>query len=142
MACAALLAAWFLSRRGRRGPLAGLLLFGGVLFPAMGFFNVYAMRYSWVADHFAYQAVAVAAACVVCGISSALEGLGPSWRKPVAAAGSAGLLVLGALTFHQGRAYRTQEALWLDTLAKNPECFICHTNYARTFSRRAGRTKR
>ena len=139
VAGAALLAAWFLSRRGRRGPLAGLLLFGGVLFPAMGFFNVYAMRYSWVADHFAYQSVAVAVACVVCGVSSALEGLRPSWRRSVAAAGAAGLLGLGALTFHQARAYETQEALWRDTLAKNPECFICHTNYARDLIQ-AGRT--
>jgi tetratricopeptide (TPR) repeat protein len=138
-AFAALVAAWKLSRRGRRGPLAGLLLFGGVLFPAMGFFNVYAMRYSWVADHFAYQAVAVAATCVACGISSALEGLRLSWRKPAAAAGAAGLLVLGTLSFRQGHAYETQETLWLDTLAKNPECFLCLTNYGRDLLQ-AGRT--
>ncbi len=137
--CAALLAAWLLSRRGRRGPLAGLLLFGGVLFPAMGFFNVYAMRYSWVADHFAYQAVAVAAVCLVCGIASVAEGLGSSWRKPLAAAGTAGLLVLGTLTFQLARVYETQETLWLHTLAKNPDCFLCLTNYARDLLQ-AGRT--
>ena len=138
-ACAALFVAWQLSRRGRRGPLAGLLLFGGVLFPAMGFFNVYAMRYSWVADHFAYQAIAVAAACVICGISSVLEGLRSSWRRPLAAAGAAGLLVLGTLTFRQAHAFETQETLWLDTLEKNPECFLCLTNYARDLLQ-AGRT--
>ncbi len=137
--CTALLAAWLLVRRGRRGPLAGLLLFGGVLFPAMGFFNVYAMRYSWVADHFAYQAVAVATACVVCGIASVVEGLGSSWQKPLAAAGAAGLLVLGAMTFQLARAYKTQETLWLHTLAKNPDCFLCLTNYARDLLQ-AGRT--
>lgn len=136
---AALLAAWLLSRRGRRGPLAGLLLFGGVLFPAMGFFNVYAMRYSWVADHFAYQAVAVAAASVVGGIAAGIEGLGPAWRTRAAAAGVAGLVVLGSLSFRQARAYETQEALWLDTIAKNPDCFICHTNYAHDLLQ-AGRT--
>ncbi len=74
---AALGGAALLVRSGRRGPLAGLLLFGGVLFPAMGFFNVYAMRYSWVADHFAYQAVAVAAAVLVCGAASLLAPLPP-----------------------------------------------------------------
>jgi Flp pilus assembly protein TadD len=105
----------------------------------MGFFNVYAMRYSWVADHFAYQAVAVAAACVVCGIASAVEGLGSSWQKPLAAAGAAGLLVLGATTFRLARVYKTQETLWLDTLAKNPDCFLCLTNYARDLLQ-AGRT--
>jgi Flp pilus assembly protein TadD len=137
--CAALLAAWLLSRRGQRGPLAGLLLFGGVLFPAMGFFNVYAMRYSWVADHFAYQAVAVAAVCVVCGIASVVERMGSSWRKPLAAAGAAGLLVLGTTSFRLARVYETQETLWLDTLEKNPDCFLCLTNYARDLLQ-AGRT--
>ncbi|MGA7990644.1 MAG: O-GlcNAc transferase, partial [Thermoanaerobaculia bacterium] len=71
-ALAFLVIAWRSTARTGRGPLAGLLLFGGVLFPAMGFFNVYAMRYSYVADHFAYQAVAVASACAVCGAASLL----------------------------------------------------------------------
>ena len=68
-------AAWALRGRIGRGPLTILLLFGGVLVPAMGFFNVYSMRYSFVADHFAYQAVAVAAAGVVCGVASLLPDL-------------------------------------------------------------------
>ena len=39
-----------------RGPLAAVLIFGGVLVPALGFFNVYPFRYSLVADHFQYHA--------------------------------------------------------------------------------------
>ena len=59
-----LAAAWLLRGRVGRGPFAALLVYVGVLFPALGFVNVYPMRFSWVADHFAYQAVAVlAAAC-------------------------------------------------------------------------------
>jgi hypothetical protein len=84
-ALAATAAAWLLRRRLGRGPLAGLLLFFGVLFPAMGFFNVYAMRYSWVADHFAYQAAAVFAACAVCGASSRVVLRGAAARRAVAA---------------------------------------------------------
>jgi len=125
----ALAAAWALRHRIGRGPLAALLLFGGVLFPAMGFFNVYAMRYSWVADHFAYQAVAVAAAGAFCGIAS----LVPEGRAaPRRAAGALALLVLailGVMTFRQSRAYRDPETLWRDTLEKNPACFMCETNY-------------
>ena len=126
---AALAVAGLLARRGRRGPLAGLLLFGGVLFPAMGFFNVYAMRYSWVADHFAYQAVAVAAASVLCGAASLLEPLHARWRRSAAAFATAGVFVLAALTFRQGRAYRNEETLWQHTLERNADCFICLTNY-------------
>ena len=38
------------------GPLTATLFFAGTLFPALGFFNVYPMRYSFVADHFQYLA--------------------------------------------------------------------------------------
>jgi tetratricopeptide (TPR) repeat protein len=36
---------------------------------------------------------------------------------------------LGALTFHTCLAYRNADTLWQDTLARNPDCFMCHTNY-------------
>ncbi len=51
-----LLALLFVYRRRHRGPLAGALLFGGLLFPAIGFVNVYPFLYSFVADHFQYFA--------------------------------------------------------------------------------------
>ena len=128
-ALAALAAAWALRRRAGRGPLAGVLLYAGVVFPAMGFFNVYAMRYSYVADHFAYQAVAVAAACAACGLAALLSGAGAPTRRAVAAVGIAALAVLGAASFRQSRAYAGEDVLWRDTLAKNAECFMCHNNY-------------
>jgi tetratricopeptide (TPR) repeat protein len=121
--------AWAVRRRLGRGPLAAVLLFGGVLFPAMGFFNVYAMRYSYVADHFAYQAVVVAAAAVICGAASLLVGRGVAVRRAATAAGAIVLVLLGTLTFRQNRVYRNEDTLWKDTLAANPDCFMCHTNY-------------
>ena len=126
---AVLAVAGLLVRRGNRGPLAGLLLFGGCLFPAMGFFNVYAMRYSWVADHFAYQAVAVAAAALVCGAASLLGPAPPLFSRSAAALALAGLVALATLTFRQGGAYRDEETLWRHTLERNADCFICLTNY-------------
>jgi tetratricopeptide (TPR) repeat protein len=127
-AVAALAVAWALRRRLGRGSLAALLLFGGVLFPAMGFFNVYAMQFSYVADHFAYQAVAVASAAVVCGTASFLPAT-PVTRRVAGGLGLAVLAVLSVLTYRQSRVYRDNETLWRDTLAKNPDCFLCHTNY-------------
>src|SRR4029079_6805816 len=50
-----LIACWSLRRR-TRALLAALLLFAGILFPALGFFNVFPFRYSFVADHFQYLA--------------------------------------------------------------------------------------
>jgi tetratricopeptide (TPR) repeat protein len=64
-ALAVIVALAWLSRR-TRGPLAGALFFLGTLFPALGFFNVYPFRFSYVADHFQYLAslgiIALAAA--------------------------------------------------------------------------------
>src|SRR4029077_7938932 len=50
--CAAL---WFARERIGRGPLAAVLVFAGVLTPALGFFDIYPFRYSFVADHFQYH---------------------------------------------------------------------------------------
>ena len=125
----ALFLAWRFRERLGRGPFAFLLLFGGVLFPAMGFFNVYPMRFSWVADHFAYQAVAVAAAAAVCGAAAWTTGWRTPSRRAAAAIAIAVIALLGTLTFRQSRIYRNEEVLWSATLEKNPECFICHTNY-------------
>jgi protein O-mannosyl-transferase len=128
-AAAVVAAAWSLRSKVGRGPLAGVLLFGGVLFPAMGFFNVYAMRYSYVADHFAYQAVAVGAAALVCGAAALVATRGIAVRRGAAAVGVLILVVLGVLTFREARVYRSEDSVWRDTLAANPECYMCQTNY-------------
>ena len=47
---------WVLRRRIGRAPLVGALYFGGTLGPALGFIDVYPMRFSFVADHFQYLA--------------------------------------------------------------------------------------
>ena len=135
----ALFLAWRFRERIGRGPLAALLVFGGVLFPAMGFFNVYAMRYSWVADHFAYQAVAVAAASLACGAAALLQKAAVAARRAAAAAAAGILVLFGVLTFRQARIFEGEETLWKDTLSKNPSCFSCETNYG-FFLVNAGRT--
>ncbi len=128
-ALAVLAAAFALRDRIGRGPLAAVLLFGGVLFPAMGFFNVYAMRYSYVADHFAYQGVAVLAAAVACGLAGLLAARPALLRRAAAGTGVGVLAILAVLTFRQARVYRDPDTLWTHTLARNPDCFMCHTNY-------------
>ncbi len=122
--------AWRFRERLGRGPLAALLIFFGALFPAMGFLNVYPMRFSWVADHFAYQAVAVASSALVCGAATRLARTSSSVRHAAAVLAAAGILVLlGVLTSRQARIYEGEESLWKDTLSKNSSCFLCETNY-------------
>ena len=52
----ALAALWLLRGRIGRGPLAAAGFFVVTLAPALGFFNYYPMRFSFVADHFQYLA--------------------------------------------------------------------------------------
>ncbi len=55
-ALAVLIALWRVRSRIGRGPLVAVLFFAGTLVPALGFFDVFPFRYSYVADHFQYLA--------------------------------------------------------------------------------------
>ena len=110
--------------RGRtRTPLAVALLFCGLLFPALGFVNVYPFRFSFVADHFAYLASLPIVALAGAAIATVLPM--PSTRR---AAAAALVLVLGVLTFQQSRHYASPETLYRDTIARNPASWLAHGN--------------
>ena len=127
-ALAVLLALWSLRSRIGRGPLAAALCFECALFPALGFFDVFPFRYSFVADHFQYLASAGLIAVVVTGGVIVCDRAGPRGRQIGAVAIAVALLSLGALTWRQGHIYRDVETLWRDTLRKNPQCWIAQNN--------------
>lgn len=112
-----------LRHRIGRGPLVAALFFGGTLLPALGFFDVFPMRYSFVADHFQYLA-SLGPIVLLVSWSWCIR---PSLRAKMAAAV---LLTLGVLTWRQACVYRNLETLWRDTLAKNPSAAIAHNNLA------------
>jgi tetratricopeptide (TPR) repeat protein len=119
---------WRFRRDWGKGWLAGLGYFGVMLLPVLGLVNIYFMRYSLVSDHWQYLAIIGPLALAAAGISRALERFQQTvrWIKPVAC-GSL-LLALGVLTFRQSFAYKDDETLWRDTLAKNPAGWIAHNN--------------
>lgn len=124
---AILSALFFLRDKLGRGPLAAALFFLATLFPALGFFNIYPFQYSYVADHFQYLASAGIFA-LAAGAASKLVPAG-ALKRPVEAAGATVLiLVFGTLTFAQGKIYKDLETLWTDTIRKNPDAFMAHTN--------------
>jgi tetratricopeptide (TPR) repeat protein len=109
------IAALALSRkRLGSGPLVAMLFFLGTLFPALGFVNVYPMRYSFVADHFQYLASI--------GIITLIAAMLARWEKYALVLP----LLLAALTFHRASAFNNPEALWNDTVAKNPQAWAAH----------------
>jgi tetratricopeptide (TPR) repeat protein len=122
LAALAVLAALWRLRRRTRGPLAATLLFGGALFPALGFFNAYPFRYSFVADHFQYLASLGVIALAAAGWSR----VGP--RSLGRAVPVAVLLALGALTWRQCRMYRDLPTLYRTTIARNPGSWMAYGN--------------
>ena len=144
LAALALYAAlWRLRRRLGRGPLTAGLFYGATLFPALGFFNIYPMRYTFVADHYQYLAALGPIVLFACGAAGLVRR--PRPREEAATKGSergrplrwreaglalAFLLVLSGATWNRTRVYRSLESLWLDTIKTAPTVWLAHHNLA------------
>jgi tetratricopeptide (TPR) repeat protein len=113
---AGLAASWAARGRIGRGPFAAAAIYAGMLFPALGFFDVFPFQYSFVADHFQYHASA--AACAAAG--AAIAGLPASIRPAVA---TLLVAVLGCLSFQQARHYFDAATLYRHVLRHNPASF-------------------
>ncbi len=129
---------WALRRR-TRGPLAAFLFFVGSLFPVLGFVNLYGARYSWVWDHWQYLPdlglLALAAAGLTAGWRRAalqIRGLGFGLVAALA-------VLLGALTWSHCGMFHDDQTLYRTTLARNPACWMAHTNLGDLISKIPGR---
>lgn len=117
---------WVVRHRLGREPLSVVLAFLCLLAPVLGFFNVYPMRYSWVADHFQYLA-SIAILALALGVAArALALIGVAWLRIVLAA----VLIAGLTitTRAECAKYHDAESLWLDTIAKNPDSWLALNN--------------
>jgi len=117
---------WFKRKSWGRPALMALGYFTGVLLPALGFFNIFPFRYSFVADHFQYLAMIGPLALGAAGITLLLARL--KIKEVQYGAIGVVLAVLAVLTWVQTGVYRNMEVLWRDTLAKNPTCWMAHDN--------------
>lgn len=110
-------------RQGWGRPLVfGLGCFGAGLFPALGFFDMYFLVFSRVSDHFQYLALIVPLAALAAGWSLIRPA---GWQRGLAVVLLLGLGWLGA---QRARIFASDEALWRDTLAKNPAAWNAHNN--------------
>ena len=115
-------------RKKNRGPLAAVLVFLGLLFPALGFINVYPFIYSFVADHFQYLACVGPLTLFAAGMTMALDSIAPGKVLLRPTISFFLLLTLGALSWRQCRDYRDIETLWRTTIARNPDCWMAYSN--------------
>ena len=120
----ALAVLWALRDRSR-APLAAVLFFGGSLFPVLGFFNVYAFIYSFVADHWQYLPSIGIVVLGAAALTRVGEGRGRGALRFVPAAI---VVALGALSFQQSRMYADMRTFYRATVERNPGAWMAHNN--------------
>jgi tetratricopeptide (TPR) repeat protein len=134
-----------LAIRHRRvsGSLLALLYFGGTLLPALGFFNVFPMRYAFVADHYQYLAsLGLLTLVAAWWLQPQAPGEG-RWPTPAnmaidvrRAIAAVALIGLACLAWQRQSAFHDSAALWSQTLARNPTSMIANIQMGRLASRR------
>lgn len=132
LAVVAVAAALLWLARTNRGPLAGLLFFTGTLVPALGFVSVYPFRFSYVADHFQYLAslgIIVPAAWLLSATPA---------RKLIPTALAA---AFAFLTWSQSANYSSADALYRDTISRNPSSWLAENNLGGLLMKLPGRAQ-
>jgi len=109
-----------------RPALCAMGYFIAVLFPVLGFSNVYFFHFSFVCDHFQYLACIGPLVLAAAGVTTVLDFFqrrGP-FLKPLVC--GVLLAVLGALAWRQTWLYRDDITLWRDAVAKNENAWNAH----------------
>ncbi len=137
---AAVLGLALAARRIGWGPFVAMAYFGVAILPASGLFDVFPMRFSFVADHFQYLAsagpIALGAAIVWLGAARAAVRARVDPRRVRLAVSVLLVGTLSILTWRQAHAYTDLETLWRHTLAENPDAWLAHYNLGKLLADR------
>ncbi len=117
--------AW-LARNRTRAPLAALLWFAIMLFPVLGFLDVYPFRFSFVANHFQYLAGVSIVVLFAAGIVVLLRRYRSRLVYPLVPLALVSVLLV--LTWRQAGIYASPVRLYEATLRENREAWLAHNN--------------
>jgi tetratricopeptide (TPR) repeat protein len=142
-----LIVLWLARKTWGRTVFVTFAYFGGMLFLMLGFFNIYFFLYSFVSDHFQYEACMGPIALFAAGLTMAFGLPGSHAAPPLGEAAPIQrfngstiqrcsyfaisiclLAILGTLTWKQCHMYTDVETLWATTAAENPNAFLAHTD--------------
>jgi tetratricopeptide (TPR) repeat protein len=124
-----LLALWRNDGWGRP-VLFGLGYYVVTLLPVVGFLNIYFMRYSWASDHWQYIAEIGLIAFIVGALWHACARASAGIRALALGAAALIVIFLGSQSFARCKLFVNDEALWRDTIARNPAAWMARSNYA------------
>ena len=129
---AAGVAIYFLRRYVGRSVEVAAAFFVAMLIPVLGFIMLFTFRYTFVADHYQYLACIGPIALASAGIVT-LSDRFTHYRAVIVSAALLVVASFGTLTWRQAATYSDIETLWRTTLARNPECWMAHTNIGIVF---------
>ena len=127
---------WLKLRSGGAGSRACFFAFAyflTALLPVLGFVDNSIFRYSLAFDHLQYLASIGPLALVGAGLARISDFVLPErpWLRSALFAGL--LIILGLASWQRTWVYESQETLWSDALAKNPNCSMAYTNLGFAF---------
>lgn len=126
-AAALIVVLWLLRRRIGRGPLAGIMFYGIMLSPTMGFVDIYFHRYSYVSDHFQYQASLGIFALMIFTAAWLGKKLSSATALPALP-----VVVIAAFyavhTPRQAAFFKDEATLWRSSLKVNDDAWLCHSS--------------
>ncbi|MDH7482777.1 MAG: tetratricopeptide repeat protein [Armatimonadota bacterium] len=99
-----------------------------MLLPVLGFFDIYFMKFSLVADHWQYVAIPGVIVLVIGIAAFIFKRFG---RKGMLIGAIGAIAIVGLLTeisWKQEKIYKYEETIWRDTIAKNPTAWLAHYN--------------
>ncbi len=109
---------------------AGLLVFGAILFPMLGFFNIVFFRLSFVSDHFQYLAILGIIVPFSAGGAILLKRLNGAYRVAGYALVFALLGTLAVSTSRHSAMYHDNITCWKIVLERNPSHWMSQVNRA------------
>jgi tetratricopeptide (TPR) repeat protein len=118
----------WLARRRTRAPLAAWLFFVGSLFPTLGFLDVFAFLFSYVADHWQYLASIGIFTFTAAALAVALP-RAPAAARPVLQALVVAVLgLLAGMSWRECGTFRDLKTFYGAILERNPDAFMAHNN--------------
>jgi tetratricopeptide (TPR) repeat protein len=128
LALVAVLTVLWLCRRGWARPAYfALASYVVMLFPVLGFFNIYYMRWSSTADHWQYFSIAAVPAFVAGVLGYAYQGGSARLRKGLRATAVGLCCLFSVLTYRRTSIMNTEYTLWLDAATKTPSSGLAHS---------------
>ena len=127
---------WLRGRFGGAGSRACFFAFAYFvvgLLPILGLIDNYIFRYSLVFDHLQYLASMGPVALAGTALVRLSDFIIPKKPRLQLALCAGVLLIVGIASWQRTWVFKTEEALWTDTLAKNPDSWAAHNNLGNVF---------